>query len=67
MGTVRLAVSGTVSARTGAIRLRETRILNRAPNFWDLGGVSGQISRDGRLTGTGRDTHGRPYVWAFSR
>ncbi len=65
---VHIAVTGRVSPRTGAVSMRETRVLSAtAPRAWDLGSESGHVSGKGKITGTGTDIKGRSATWNFSR
>lgn len=65
---VHIAVTGRVSPRTGAVSMRETRVLSAtAPRAWDLGSESGHVSGKGKITGTGTDIKGRSGSWNFSR
>lgn len=65
---VHIAVTGHVSPRTGAVSMRETRVLSAtAPRAWDLGSESGHVSGKGKITGTGTDIKGRSGSWNFSR
>lgn len=66
--TVRIAVDGQVSRRTGAMSMQERRVLWASkPRAWDLGRESGRMSGAGRITGSGTDVKGRVGDWSFSR
>lgn len=63
----RVAVTGHVSPRTGALSMRETRRLpGTAANAWDLGTETGRIGSDGRISGTGTDVRHHNGTWSFS-
>lgn len=66
--TVRIAVDGQVSPRTGAVSMQERRVLWASkPRAWDLGRESGRMSPSGHITGSGTDVKGRVGDWSFSR
>lgn len=65
---VRIAVTGHVSPKTGAMTMRETQVISASkPRAWDLGRESGHMNRSGKMTGTGTDTKGRSGTWSFAR
>jgi hypothetical protein len=66
--SVRIAVTGHVSPKTGAITMRETQVISASkPRAWDLGRELGHFYRSGRMTGTSTDVKGRFGAWSFSR
>lgn len=65
---VRIAVTGHVSPKTGAMTMRETQVISATkPRAWDLGHETGHLSRGGKMTGTSTDVKGRFGAWSFSR
>lgn len=66
-GTVRVAVTGEMSPDTGAVRMREERIIAGRRDAWDLGDNVGRLTSGGQMTGTGRDRRGKSYTWSFRR
>ncbi len=65
---VRIAVTGHVSPKTGAMTMRETQVISATkPRAWDLGSESGRMDRSGKMTGTSTDVKGRSGAWSFKR
>lgn len=65
---VRIAVTGHVSPKTGAMTMRETQVISATkPRAWDLGQETGHLGRGGKMTGTSTDIKGRSGAWSFSR
>jgi len=65
---VRIAVSGHVSPKTGAMTMRETQVISASkPRAWDLGQELGRVFHNGRMSGTSSDVKGRSGAWSFSR
>lgn len=65
---VRIAVTGHVSPKTGAMTMRETQVISATkPRAWDLGHETGRLGQGGKMTGTSTDVKGRFGAWSFSR
>jgi len=65
---VRIAVTGHVSPKTGAMTMRETQVISATkPRAWDLVHETGRLGQGGKMTGTSTDVKGRFGAWSFSR
>ncbi len=65
---VRIAVTGHVSPKTGAMTMRETQVISATkPRAWDLGQELGRVFHGGKMSGTSTDVKGRSGAWSFSR